>query len=460
MNYISTLGKKPLTNIQIVDLQHMAENEKGRLLVIPMRVEGYPILVFARQIRKISKLELSNIGTLVLIADFNKLIQQTGIDRMVTDQLNIAIQYNSSFIYSNCDEQEVPMVIEDTEKINSQKRAGDGYFYSQWTDSRTELTYILFALEKNLFRSYMTMRKMLLIAMLLMIPVIILMSHFFSRSMIKPIRQLITRMERARGGDFTNDINRDFSNKFLEISELDKHFEIMLSKIDSLILEERRKEVIVRDAQYRAIQAQINPHFLYNTLDSIYWLAKSNKNTEVAQMVSALGYLLRTSISVGMEPVSIDHEITTLYEYISIQSIRYRERLSVMINNKVIDGERWSIPNLTLQPLVENSIEYGLERNDGTCHIEVLLQELEEKLQIIVHDDGPGMPDEKAKALEEGKIEPTGKGIGLKNIRERLMLMYDGNCDFRIQSSIGIGTSVIIQIPPRSNSQVVLPEHD
>jgi two-component system sensor histidine kinase YesM len=180
-------------------------------------------------------------------------------------------------------------------------------------------------------------------------------------------------------------------------------------------------------------------------LESINWIAKINNQDKIARMVKALGNLLRVSIN-SKVIFSIKEQIDLLKDYVSIQRIRYEDRLNVDIigNNDVYD---YGIPKLIIQPIVENSIIYGLEVLTGNCNIKIAITKKKDLIKIIVSDNGPGMKKDFVKKLMKGKVEPKGSGIGFKNIFDRLTMIYDKKFSLKVESELQKGTKVIITIP-------------
>jgi two-component system sensor histidine kinase YesM len=219
-----------------------------------------------------------------------------------------------------------------------------------------------------------------------------------------------------------------------------------------LIYENYEKQLMLKDTQYKALQAQINPHFLYNTLNAINWMIKSKMNDEASKMIVALGDLLRAAFI--KEPlISVQQEVELLNSYIAIQKIRYDKRAEFIIT---LDGElqHYAIPRMILQPLVENAISYAVDQSLELCKIKISLFEQRDRLVIEVEDDGPGMEPELLEKVRHFEMKPIGNGIGLKNIKERLNLIFEQQFEFDIDSTLGEGTKVRIVVP-RYNTQSV-----
>jgi len=233
-----------------------------------------------------------------------------------------------------------------------------------------------------------------------------------------------------------------------EIAVFYRDFQIMLRRINSLVNDNYLKQLQLREAELQTLQAQINPHFLYNTLDSIHWLARTGKTNDISRMTRSLANLLRAAVGSEQQEISLAQELVLLADYVSIQSLRFGERLRFSL--QVSDEAReCKVPSMTLQPLVENSIRFGVESSREGSTVAVLAHRNDAELVLSVKDNGSGMSEELALRVAAGEVERSVGGIGLKNIRSRLALLYGDAGKLRIDSSPGHGTTVTIRIPAR-----------
>ena len=209
-------------------------------------------------------------------------------------------------------------------------------------------------------------------------------------------------------------------------------------------VEEQRQK---RKSELRALQAQINPHFLYNTLDSIIWMAEWGKTKEVVLMTSSLAKLLRQSISNQNELVRVEEEVEYTRSYLTIQKMRYKDKLEydIQVSPEAL-GQK--IPKLVLQPLVENAIYHGIKYKEGkgVVRIEGWLERKELILRIL--DDGIGMTEEQLeKIFEKRETDIKKNGVGVLNVHERIQLYYGKDYGLRFSSTLGEGTAVEVHIP-------------
>lgn len=269
----------------------------------------------------------------------------------------------------------------------------------------------------------------------------------FIRSITRPLHELTQTMKVVETGDFEG------ARKYLtperrgdEIGQLQREFDTMLERINELIRENYEKQLLLKDTSYRMLRAQINPHFIYNTLNTINWMVKWKKNEEVGKLIVEFGKLLRSSFA--QDPfATVAEETESVEGYMAIQTYRYKSRADFVVE-KSGTLEQYQTPRMILQPLVENSIYYGIEESLEKCTVRVAVRETEDSICYEVSDTGPGMDEETLRAARDGTIKARGNGIGLANIRERLRLLFEDS-EFEIESAPGRGTRVKIRIPKR-----------
>lgn len=277
-----------------------------------------------------------------------------------------------------------------------------------------------------------------------------LLSSFMARSVSKPIEELCLVTEQAAAGDFGARAEGSAGD---EIAVLSDSFNSMIGKIGDLVENIRQEQLRLRDTELKLLQAQINPHFLYNTLDTIVWLAEDKQNDQVVTMVTALSEFFRTTLSEGRDFITIREEETHIRSYLQIQQLRYRDILEYEIH---IPEELsfYKIMKLTVQPLVENALYHGIKNKRGMGRIVVTAALEGEKVRISVEDNGIGMTPE---ALEELllKIEQPAEsrlgGFGLANVNERIRLNYGPEYGLSLESVYGKGTRAQVTVPAEKN---------
>ena len=289
---------------------------------------------------------------------------------------------------------------------------------------------------------------------MLLLVIILLMSLVFAAGMTgliktitQPLNELIRSMQIVETGDFQG--AREYltlEERGDETGQLQKEFDTMLGRINELIAENYEKQLLLKDTSYRMLRAQINPHFIYNTLNTINWMVKWKKNDEVSKLIVEFGNLLRASFA--SDPfATVEEEVASAEGYMAIQAYRYQSRADFVVEKEGNLG-RYQTPRMILQPLVENAIYYGIEDSIEKCTVRVSVKETEDSILYEVSDSGPGMDESVLQAARDGTVKSKGNGIGLSNIRERLKILFDDS-EFTIDSVCGKGTRVRIRIPKR-----------
>jgi two-component system sensor histidine kinase YesM len=272
-----------------------------------------------------------------------------------------------------------------------------------------------------------------------------------SRSIYTPIKKL---------HDVTTTITKNdlqalmTSDNVDEITELGMSFNIMIGKIKELLDSKIKEQENLKKAELRALQAQINPHFLYNTLDTIIWMAESKKTDQVVKIVSALSDFFRISLSKGMDWITIGEEMRLIRSYLTIQKMRYQDILDfkIEVNEEVAEN---TILKLILQPLVENALYHGIKnkRQGGTISVRARRNGKDEIL-LEVEDNGIGFAPERLAQLRAGLEDDSGdirleSGFGIGNVNRRIRLYYGRPYGLSIQSEYTIGTCVTLVIPAK-----------
>lgn len=282
---------------------------------------------------------------------------------------------------------------------------------------------------------------------LVLLAAAILISIVLSNEITKPIKMLGKSMKSVETGNFNQvTFEVEYQN---EIGHLTKSFQIMVTKIQNLIKQNMEEQETKRKSELRALQAQINPHFLYNTLDSIIWMSESGKNREVVQMTSSLSKLLRKSISNEKEIVTIESEIGYTKEYLTIQKMRYQDKLEydISVAPEILQK---TIVKLVLQPLVENAIYHGIKYEDRKGMLRITGEIAGDAICIQVIDNGRGMEKETLQHILDPKEDGEKRAVGVANVHNRIQMHYGKEYGIAYKSQIGVGTTVTVTLPIRS----------
>ena len=264
-----------------------------------------------------------------------------------------------------------------------------------------------------------------------------------SRLLSRPLQQLETAMEQ-----FEQDADH-FAFQAVrgtrEVQNLSDSFGHMVGRIQQLMTTVREEEIVLRKTELKALQAQINPHFLYNTLDSIAWMCERGKNADAVQMVHALARLFRISISRGHELIPIRSEVQHAQSYLQIQSVRYKEQFSYEfdVDEGCVD---YLCNKITLQPIIENAIYHGVNGLVDEGRIVIRVFEREDDIFFTVEDNGIGMEPEQIEEIFRKKPDSK-SGIGIKNVNDRLKIWFGEKYGITITSVPDEGTCVTVRMP-------------
>ncbi len=294
------------------------------------------------------------------------------------------------------------------------------------------------------------LESLLLIIIVLFI-VVISSGVYFGGLITKPIKELEHSMN-SLDETFSNLVDENIRSS--EIKSLAVHYNEMIVKIRKLMDEVNANQKYLRTYEIQALHSQINPHFLYNTLDTIVWMAEFEDSESVIEITKSLANFFRLSLSKGQDAITLDDEFKHVGEYLRIQKLRYQDKLNYTIDISD-DLKGFIIPKIVVQPIVENAIYYGVKEKNGPGLIEVSVKE-EENIVITIKDDGVGIGKSKLAEINEklkygtiSYIEKSRSGIGIYNVLKRLKLFYGDKASIVIKSENKKGTIVSLIIPKK-----------
>ena len=271
-------------------------------------------------------------------------------------------------------------------------------------------------------------------------------------SITEPIQNLCDQTEKVGEGDFTA---RAGNADIREVQVLSDSFNNMTEEIGMLVENIKEKEKNLHLVETRLLQEQINPHFLYNTLDSIVWLAEDDRSEDVISMVTDLSNFFRTTLAAGKDFMTVREERSHIESYLKIQGFRYQDIMEYEIEMEKEISE-CMIPKLLLQPLVENALYHGVKKKRGKSRIRVWGYQEGSCLVFKVEDNGKGMSPETLKMLRENietPIEQRGSdSFGLANVNQRIKYYYGEEYGLEIESEENVGTEATIMIPSKKNT--------
>lgn len=306
-----------------------------------------------------------------------------------------------------------------------------------------ELSKVKQAIENDINK----MLQMILLIFVVVLGITWILIIVISDSISKPLEHLCKLTKQVGKGDFSIEEPKSHGD---EVMALEKSFHTMVGKIESLVENVKKEQVNLRQMELKLLQVQINPHFLYNTLDAISWMAEDGRTNDVVEMVSALSEFFRTGLSKGRDYITLKEEESHIRSYLQIQQFRYTDILNYEIHIPEAIGD-FMLLKLTLQPLVENALYHGIKQKRGKGIIKVTADYDQYSIFLKVEDNGIGMTEDELQALrqsvEAGNLKTSDKGFGLANVHERIRLNYGNDYGLVIDSVYQEGTCVTVCLP-------------
>ncbi|BCJ93947.1 histidine kinase [Anaerocolumna cellulosilytica] len=265
----------------------------------------------------------------------------------------------------------------------------------------------------------------------------------FSKSITVPISKLCHNVNQVGQGEFSIP---EVNSSYIEIAQLNTGIQHMAMRIGILLENVKEEEKLQHKTQLQLLQAQINPHFLYNTLDAIVWLVESVQQEAAVTMLTNLSVFFRTILSKGNDIISLKEEIMHTKSYLDIQAVRYQDILEYDISLPE-ELEQIKVPKLTLQPLAENALYHGVKEKRGKSAITIQCYKQEKNIILAVSDNGIGINTDKLRTIKEGLVGSKHDGFGLTAVHERIKLYFGDSFGLKIASAYGTGTTVTVTIP-------------
>ncbi len=366
---------------------------------------------------------------------------------ILDEQGGIVYHPQQQLIYSGMKQELIGEIMETKE---DSFRTEDGRLYTISRSRETGWIVVGVSYVSELMSGSDEARGIYLVVAMLLFAVALVLAYLLSNEITKPIKALEKSMEEVKKGNFDHAVLEVKEEN--EIGRLSQNFNRMTNEIQNLMEQSAREQRTKRKYELKALQAQINPHFLYNTLDSIIWMAEWGKNQEVVKMTSSLARLLRRSISNEQEVVTVAEEVEYTEAYLTIQKMRYKDKLEyeICVEPEIHQEE---IVKLILQPLVENAIYHGIKYKEGKGMIRILGFKEGDCMILRVEDDGKGMDAETlAHIFEKHARDTKSNGVGLKNVNERIQLYYGAEYGLTYESELGKGTKATIVLPVREEA--------
>lgn len=358
---------------------------------------------------------------------------------------NVVYHPQQQQLYNELQTENIDLVM-NTDKETLMDGSGDNArIYTISRSEKTGWTVVGCTNVAELLKDSKKARSIYVLVAAILVVVALVLSNFIARNITRPLQQLRDSMARVQEGDFgAAEVEVTSRN---EVGSLTRSFNVMTSRIQELMKQNIYEQQQKRKSELKALQSQINPHFLYNTLDSIIWMAEGKKNEEVVVMTASLARLLRQSISNEEEQVPIGQEVEYARSYLTIQKMRYKDKLEFQIQ---VDAQIMRVPiiKLVLQPLIENAIYHGLKYKEGKGLLIVRGYREGENAVLQINDNGAGMDEQTLSHIfEKHKVNYRSNGVGVYNVQKRLQLYYGMDYGITYSSKQGEGTTASIVIP-------------
>ncbi|WP_029228910.1 sensor histidine kinase [Caldicellulosiruptor acetigenus] len=399
---------------------------------------------------------LDEIGLLIVKMNLNKLYDSITILK-IKNYDAIAFVYRNKLIYVNFSDSTNLLGLEDLivnkHKFELSSKFKNNYYFVKSDVPISGWTCYMFFSKKFLLNEINLVSKTLFLLFIITVFLSLLLINYIYLDITSPINQLIKYMKKVENGEMQIKIE---SNRKDEFGYLISSFNRMTEKINHLINQVYKARLIAKDAQIKALQAQINPHFLFNTLDVINWKAKFLGAEEISEMITALATLLEYSINredSTLVPLQRELEYIDSYIFLVCKRNNHLRNLNFIKDIKSDDLLNYKIPFMTLQPIIENCIKHAFDYSIKDPTIIIEIEEYNNNLIIKVKDNGKGIEPEKLAHINNklNKIpdfsEKDGCGIGLLNVHRRLRLLFGNQYRLSLNSIVGSGTEIVLTIP-------------
>ena len=420
------INKETLPDSVRKDLISRAEAAKGKTILVTDYSDQYGLFM-VKNIRRTQFLKLDSIGSLIINIDMKQLIDSSTDNSHLYESADYILYDGENLIYqSSAVTDKDPTVISKIflSRYGLFQSMGKNYFYVRQALSNYNWDYVCIIPYDNILASLTTSFRFSFIITIIAVIISSILSSALIDSIIRHFNNLLLKMKNfADGQKESLDIPYDYTGRTDELGILHTQFDQMVNQVNELIQNGYLNEILRKEAQLKALETQMNPHFLYNTLESINWRAKSVGAKDISSMAENLGTLLRITLDQNSKEVPLRRELELVQCYMTIQKFRYEDRLEYKITVPEDLYSRYVL-KLTLQPLVENSIRYGLEENTEGCFIHILAERTSDVLYVYIKNNGSAFEDQLLEKLKTNQISPHGFGIGLLNILQRMQLTY------------------------------------
>ncbi|MDF2886192.1 MAG: yehU 2 [Lacrimispora sp.] len=420
------INKEELPDSIRKDLISRAEAGKGKTILVTDYSDQYGLFM-VKNIRRTQFLKLDSIGSLIINIDMKQLIDSSTDTSHLYESANYILYDGENLIYqSSAITDKDPAVVSKIflSRYGLFQSMGKNCFYVRQALPNYNWDYVCIIPYDNISASLKTSFRFSFFITVIAVIMSSILSSALIDSIIRHFNNLLLKMKTfADGQKDTLNISYDYTGRTDELGILHTRFDQMVNEVNELIRSSYLNEILRKEAQLKALENQMNPHFLYNTLESINWRAKSVGAKDISSMAENLGTLLRITLDQKSKEVPLRRELELVQCYMTIQKYRYEDRLEYEVT---VPDDLYScyVLKLTLQPLVENSIRYGLEENTEGCFIHILAEQTSDVLYIYIKNNESVFEDNLLEKLKTNEVSPHGFGIGLLNILQRMQLTY------------------------------------
>lgn len=426
---------------QIEDLEEfhqMAQEAKGEMNITVKENKIFLI----RQIRQLQK--YTDLATIIgeidighVLNDSKKMFQKSGI------YLNMSVFIENTCVYY--DDESIKLLQGDGWEIV------DDNFIVQCTNKRG-WKYLFYTSYKEVLGSVRTVFTALLASSVVFILLILVICNYLLKKLCCQLDRVVIKFDNYSKGILpTREEAQEYQDRRDEIGYLNSQFIEMVYKHKALEEENLARILLHKEAQYKQLQQQIRPHFIFNTLSQITWMAYQRNENELAELSNALSKLIRGSIAFDEKAITVREELMLVEAYMYIQQIRYGNRIEFHINVPA-ELENVLIPQMTIQPIVENAVTYALEDMLEVCLIKVSGMLKDNTAIFVVEDNGEGIDEDILEKLQNKKVKPKGNGIGLLNVQQRIQILFTEEYGLSFHR-VGEHTQVWITVPYNGNIQ-------
>jgi two-component system sensor histidine kinase YesM len=407
-----------------------------------------------------------SLGVLLVDLKFNRIdelcrslvIGRKGYDFIIDSGGNYVFHPTQQLVYNNLRSEPVNDILSLLNRTEQRTfREGERYFMVE-TSGLTGWNIVSVTHNSDIVTDWKYVQILNAVIGMVLFLIVGLATNKISKGITEPVRKLQDIMKTVETGEFHLVGSIKATD---EIRELAHDYDIMVGRIRELVEANTKEQEQKRKSDLIALQAQINPHFLYNTLDSIIWMGEMGQNREVVKMTSALSKLFRISISKGHEIITIRDEIAHVQSYLTIQGMRYQDKFTYLIDIDP-DLHEYPILKITLQPLVENAIYHGIKERESKGFINITGSIEDNAILLKVEDNGNGMNEQELEDLIKGiETSPeaqqglTRQGMGLRNVHQRVRLYFGNQFGLNCSSIKGQGTTISVRLPLARKEQIL-----